>query len=83
MTKIISTSILAALLGGVAFTPAYAQSDAYRRDAYRVAPRAQTAPTFPAPTGRVIEGRNVYMAPSFGAVEPYIRRAEESDRRSK
>lgn len=83
MTKIIPTSILAVLLGGSALAPAYAQSDAYKRDAYRAPQREQRPVTSPAPTGPVIEGRNVYMAPSFGAVEPYIRRSEESNRRSK
>lgn len=83
MTKIISTLSLATLLGGIALSPAYAQTDAYKRDAYRGTPRGQSVLTVPAPTGPVIEGRNVYMAPPADAVEPYIRRSEESDRRSK
>lgn len=83
MTKIISTSILAVLLGGASFAPAYAQSDAYKRETYRAPQQAQRPLISPAPTGPVIEGRNVYMAPTFDAVEPYIRRAEESNRRSK
>ena len=84
MSKIISTLSLAALLGGIALSPAHAERDAQERDAYRETQRSQRPVTLPAPTGPVIEGRNVYMAPpSTGAVEPYIRRAEENDRRSK
>jgi hypothetical protein len=84
MNKIITTFGLAALLGGFALSPAHAERDAQEREAYRDTQRSQRPLTLPAPTGPVIEGRNVYIAPpSTGAVEPYIRRAEEADRRGK
>jgi hypothetical protein len=84
MNKIITTFGLAALLSGFALSPAYAERDAQEREAYRDTQRQQGTLVSPLPTGPVIEGRNVYMAPSpNGAVEPYIRRAEENDRRSK
>lgn len=84
MTKIISTSILAALLGAFTIGPAFAERDGQERDAYRNTQQNQRPLALPAPTGPVIEGRNVYMAPpSTGATEPYIQRAEEADRRGK
>lgn len=84
MRKILSTSILTAMLGGIALSPAHAKRDAYERESWRETQRSQHPIAMPAPGAPLVEGRNVYIAPpATGAVEPYIERAERNDRRSR